>query len=252
MKNSGNLWGGHRPAADGKAHDLVPRLNVITIDGVRGVGKSMLAGSLRDRFGCGVLDIGPVFRVIAWLFNQRPTAGEHGALEALRHELQQGNLKIRMDVGCGMAASRIELCGESIEQPLWDPSLNQILRRTAGSPAVIAVVKGVARELVSGERCVVVGREVGTHFFPEAALKFLLEAHPGVRRKRKAQQLSMVIPGLEDARLTHSEPSRDWNLAQDVIRIETTLLTPDDLLAKVCRSANVCLGWAEIEASVYE
>ncbi len=120
---------------------MTRRLQVVTIDGLRGTGKSGLASSLRKKFGCEVLDIGPIFRLLAWLVDQNFAAGPASACEVLSLAINTEWIRVRLDVGGRKTASRIEVKGGELEEELWNIKLDSLIREMADSPEVFCYVR---------------------------------------------------------------------------------------------------------------
>ena len=221
-------------------------LNVVALDGPRGVGKSRLGSELRNYFGCHVLELGPLFRLIAWFIKHGHASDFKEGCKILNNSLDVGRLRIRTDVSGKLAASRIEIDGESIEQELWHTELDELVKSVAESKYVIDCIAQVAHQLV-GQPTVVIGREVGCTFFPEAPLKIVLLAHHTSRRSRKRSQLSqeaLTIP--QTYSVERSEPSRTWEYSGDTLAIDTTNRSPEEVLQLVAERIVLELGWVVI------
>jgi len=103
----------------------------------------------------------------------------------------------------------------------------------------------VARQREMGERGGVVldGRDIGTAVFPRADVKFYVDADPGRRARRRADELAAAGSPFDLAAIEHDIRDRDHadmtrrdsplTRAPDAIRIDTTDLTPDQVLEEM-------------------
>jgi cytidylate kinase len=224
------------------------RYQIVAIDGLRGTGKSWLASNLRVRFGCGALDVGPLFRLLAWLVAQGFAVDIANARAVLESSLDSGRIRVRVDTGGRMSASRIEFDGNELESPLWNPNLNALIQNAAGSAETELWMRAFVRQVVGERRCVVVGREVGAKIYPEAPLKLSLEAGTKERIERKAAQMNGEPCRTGEFSLDHSEPKREWKWkGEDVLTIDTTNLTHEEVLEVATSHVECKLGWNILE-----
>lgn len=217
---------------------------VVTIDGHRGTGKSRLANDLREFFDCGVFEVGPLFRFVAWLVQTKRIEHLEEACTVLDKLIESESLQFLLDRGCGISASLVAFEGRVINDELWLPSLDQTLRTVAADPEIIECVVRTSRRIVDNQKCIVVGREVGTQFFPDASIKILLEAKERSRTQRKLSQLARKgAPVNASYRLNSSEPPMDWTFVKDGVVLDSTGITPDQMLALVVPILRESLGW---------
>lgn len=196
---------------------------VITIDGHRGTGKSRLARSLREYFGFGVLEIGPVFRLLTWLIKEGYAQTPRQACDVLQQLIEGGQIVINGQLGGELSSCRIEFKGRLIDEDLWSPRLDDVLRDVAGTPDVVDRVTRIVGWLADGKNVVIIGREVGAKMFPEARAKILLQAGDQARRERKITQLTQNVPEVSQRyEIEDSEPGIDWERADDTFIIDTT------------------------------
>jgi len=204
---------------------------VVTIDGLRGTGKSKLACSLRSILGCNVLEIGPIFRLLAWLVDQEFAESIAAAQIVLARGLDAGWIRFRLDKGGRISANCIEVIGTELEADLWDPRLDSLIQGAAGSCADLWLAQ-LAQRIVGFQPAVVVGREVGAKLFPDASVKIVLVAEKQKRLERKVSQLNGGTGATNRSfSAEHSEARRDWTWnKQSVVLIDTTNLTSEEVL----------------------
>jgi cytidylate kinase len=103
----------------------------------------------------------------------------------------------------------------------------------------------VARQRETGERGGVVldGRDIGTVVFPDADVKFYVDADPACRARRRADELRAAGAGTDAAstrremrerdRADMTRPDSPLTRAPDAIDLDTTTLTPEQVLERM-------------------
>ena len=219
------------------------RMSVVPLDGARGTGKSALASGIRSRFGCAVLDLGPVFRLIAWLRLQEPKHELRSAINILAAGIASERFEIQLDRSCGMAATNILIEGRPAEGQLWAPALAEELPEVSNSQEAISAVREISYSLVGLRRTVVVGRQAGRTFFPNAHLKIFLSSDAEARRSRKQRQLEDHGYGVDAPSLERLDLSEVACEAEGAVTINTTRLSAAALLDLVSSLIISNVGW---------
>lgn len=196
-----------------------PRRLVIAIDGPSGAGKSTAGRALAARLDYVFLDTGAMYRALALksLLTSTPQDDEEALvhlLDATRIELEPGSRRVLLDGEDATAAIRT--------------------REVTTAASRISIHPRVRRQLVARQRAmgaaggiVMDGRDIGTHVFPDAHVKFYLDADPRHRAERRAAELTAAgVPASVDA---IEREIRDRDLA-DTTRTESPLLRADDAI----------------------
>lgn len=166
---------------------------IITIDGPAGSGKSTAARKLAARLGIAYLDTGAMYRALA-------LAALREAID-LKNERALADLARRcvIEVDCGPTYTRVTLNGEDVSEAVRSMAVSGATSYVARIPAVREIL--VAKQRAIGQRLgalVSEGRDQGSVVFPDADLKFFLDASIDKRAERRYQE---VIADGEEATL---------------------------------------------------
>ncbi|MGD8452404.1 MAG: (d)CMP kinase [Phycisphaerae bacterium] len=157
---------------------------IITIDGPAGSGKSTVARKLAARLGIPYLDTGAMYRVVTLA----------GLAEGLNLEDDAcmaplaASDRYRLDLG--PTHIRVTLDGRDVTEEIRSMRVNEHTRFVAALPGVRAALVEKQREL--GQRLgslVTEGRDQGSVAFPDADLKFFLDATIEKRVERRLNDL---------------------------------------------------------------
>ncbi len=158
---------------------------IIAIDGPSGAGKSSSSRQLAARLGYRYIDTGALYRIIgllAWERHVSPDDGEE--LAALCHDLPLRFVSESTGV-------RIVLGERDITTAIRQPEVSQMASKVSAQPAVRQALLTLQRQMGQDGGVVLEGRDIGTVVFPDADVKFFLEASAeerGQRRYRELQQ----------------------------------------------------------------
>jgi cytidylate kinase len=213
-----------------------PRGLVIALDGPSGAGKSTAGRALAARLAYVYVDTGAMYRALA--------------LKALR-------ARVPLDSGPGLAAlchaSRIELLeggGSGVRLDGEDVSAAIRAREVSVAASQVSVHPEVRSEMVARQRAmgavggiVMDGRDIGSVVFPDADLKFYVDADPRLRAERRQAELrragvDMTLDAVEkDVRARdHADTHRSESpltRAEDALLLDTTGLSQDAVLARL-------------------
>ena len=159
-----------------------PRL-VITIDGPAGVGKSTSAKGLAERLGYSYLDTGALYRAVAWkVRTARVDPSSHEAIEALLSnttiQLTSHNRRLSVFVD-----------SQEVSHELRSLAISQLASSVAAIPTVREWLLPIQRNFGAQGGVVAEGRDMGTLVFPQADVKFFLDADLETRTNRRHQEL---------------------------------------------------------------
>jgi cytidylate kinase len=207
---------------------------IIAIDGPSGAGKGTLARRLAEALGYRHIDTGAMYRAVAWQAHQRGLAlDDEAAVAALAEQAD-----LRQDDGL------ISIDGTDVTRAIRTPEMDHSAARVARLPAVRAVLVARQRALGDGGGVVMEGRDIGTVVFPNADVKFYLDASAEERARRRAhdeshssgQQGSVDRLRTDMAARDQSDTTRKvapLQMATDAIYVDTTELDAEQVLQEV-------------------
>lgn len=164
---------------------------IITIDGPSGAGKSTLARLLSKALGYAYIDTGAMYRGIAYAFGNR-SAGE-GIEEFLEH------LDIRFEF---TGDTKVFLAGRDISSEIRTPEISSRASILSQKSPVRQHLTKIQRGIGKEGGIVLEGRDTGSVVFPDADIKFYLDADPGERAQRRHLEFKSkgMDPGLTEVK----------------------------------------------------
>ena len=154
---------------------------VIAIDGPSGAGKSTAGRELADRLGYVFLDTGAMYRALAL-----------AAMRAgvpLDDEATLAALAARVPIELRPGGAVI-LDGEDVTTAIRTQEVGSAASRVSVHPAVRRHMVARQREMGRAGGVVMDGRDIGTAVFPDADVKFYVDAHPRQRALRRHEELA--------------------------------------------------------------
>jgi CMP/dCMP kinase len=156
---------------------------LITIDGPAGAGKTTISRKLADTLGYRYIDTGALYRAIALAASDQGIADDDdAALETLFTDL---DLKFEV----GDQGLRLMLHGRDVTEQIRSPRITMLASAISARPVVRRHLLTVQRNLGASRRAVFEGRDMGTVVFPDADIKFFLNADPSIRARRRYEEL---------------------------------------------------------------
>lgn len=208
----------------------VSRPFIVAIDGPAGAGKSSVSKLLARRLGFSLVDTGAIYRCVALTAIRKGLALDDDAgLETLLGEL---HLSFKV-VG---EENRVILDGQDVSSEIRTPEISMGASKVSGRPVVRESLLSLQRRLAleSPNGAVLEGRDIGTVVFPDADLKFFLDADPAVRARRRYEELFQkgVESSLQDVLTDQTQRDKQDSArevaplkpADDAIRVDSSAL----------------------------
>jgi cytidylate kinase len=156
---------------------------LITIDGPAGAGKTTVSRALADRLGYRYIDTGALYRGVAYEVKRRGIDSENEA------ELQTLCRRIQLRFESEGKGLRLYSNGEDISGDIRTPEISMLASAVSAKSIVRDYLLDVQRDIGQKKAVVFEGRDMGTVVFPDADVKFFLDASSKTRALRRYQQL---------------------------------------------------------------
>jgi cytidylate kinase len=210
---------------------------VIAVDGPSGAGKSTTARRLAERQGYIYIDTGAMYRAIGWKAKRE---GIDPADEARLADLcGRTEVTIKKDNN----DPRISVDGIDVTGEIRTPEMGMMASAVSKSRVVRARLLTLQRELGRHGGVVMDGRDIGTVVFPDADVKFYLDASAGERGKRRYLELKAKGMDVDRARITKEIEERDQQdssralaplkMADDALLIDSSAMSIEDVLDRM-------------------
>jgi cytidylate kinase len=219
---------------------------VIAIDGPSGAGKSTVAKILAGRLGYLYIDTGAMYRAIGWKAKKERIDPENE--QALAGLCGGADVTISHDGG----GQRVFVNGVDVTGEIRTPEMGMMASAVSKSPAVRARLLTLQRKLGEQGGVVMDGRDIGTVVFPDADVKFFLDASAEERGRRRHRELAEKGMAVDLAKITgeirardHQDSSREiapLRRAPDAVYVDSSSMTIEEvvnaLMAHVAKMMN--------------
>ena len=221
---------------------------IVTLDGPAGSGKSTVARQLAQRLGLAFLDTGAMYRGLCAMCLDRgidPASQPQAVLELARR--QPMRFDWRSD------PPRLHVGDRDVTGRLRDADVTQHVSEVAAMAPVRRVLVEQQRRIGREHpRLVSEGRDQGSVVFPDAQVKFYIDASAPVRAQRRALQLQQAGQHVEAGDILEQIVQRDHRDAtrcdgplicpHDADRIDTTAMSLDEVVDELERRVRQRVG----------
>ena len=191
---------------------------IIAIDGPSGAGKSTLGRMLAGELGLLYIDTGSMYRAVALAVIESSTNETD--------DVSVGGLAERIDINLAgdPDSLRVTLDGRDVSDRIRDEDVTNMSSIISTIPVVRRAMVKRQREL--GERGAVMnGRDIGTVVFPDAGVKFFLDAAPEERAERRLAEEREHNPAATYEQTLVDITERD---RRDTTRLDSPLFAAGD------------------------
>lgn len=201
---------------------------LITVDGPAGAGKTTVSRRLANILGYRYVDTGALYRGVALAALEAGIPPDDDAeLAALCAGLE---LKFEENLD----GTRLLINGRDITDALRTPEIAMTASTASARPSVRTYLLALQRHMGKDRCAVFEGRDMGTVVFPDADVKFFLDADPHTRAVRRFKEMrhpeSMTLEEMEAEIRKRDEADTRRSLAplkpaSDAVHIDSSGLT---------------------------
>ncbi len=160
---------------------------VVAIDGPVAAGKTTVGKLLSKRIDALFFDTGVLYRALAMrVLKAGVNPEDRTAVASITCRM---NVSLRYPASRSDRAADVYLDGRDVTDCLRSPEIDRTLPGVSANPDVRKSLLKMQRDIAHGKRVVVVGRDIGSVIFPDAAFKYFIEATPEVRARRRYLEL---------------------------------------------------------------
>jgi cytidylate kinase len=210
---------------------------IIAIDGPVGSGKSTIGKRLAERLGYLYVDTGAMYRAVTWKALKAGLSLEDA--DALTELAERSRITLEGEP----ERLRVLIDGQDVTAEIRSPEISR-------ATSIISTVPGVRRAMVAEQQrmgraggVVLEGRDIGTVVFPDADVKFYLDASVEVRARRRFEELvakGNQVTFEEIFRQTIERDQRDeereaapLRQAEDAIYVDSSDLTAEQVVERM-------------------
>jgi cytidylate kinase len=212
---------------------------IVAIDGPAGAGKSTVSKILARRLHFSLVDTGAIYRCVALAAREKGLKlDDDQALEALLADLHV-SFKVEGE------HNHVFLGGRDVSLEIRTPENSLAASQVSSRPVVREHLLDLQRRLAleAKDGAILEGRDIGTVVFPDADVKFFLDADPDTRARRRFEELfqkgvdkSITEVQAEQKKRDKDDSERDvapLKAADDAIRLDSTALPLSEVVARV-------------------
>ena len=193
---------------------------IIAIDGPSASGKSTLGRMLARELGLLYIDTGSMYRAVALaVIESSASERDDVAVSSLAE-------RVKIDLAGDPDSLRVLLNGRDVTRRIRDEDVTHVSSMVSTIPAVRRAMVRQQREL--GRRGAVMnGRDIGTVVFPDADLKFFLDASVAERAERRLAEERANNPAARYEQTLADITARD---RRDTTRDDSPLVAAKDAI----------------------
>ena len=216
---------------------------IIAIDGPAGSGKSTVAKFIAKRLNYRYIDTGSMYRAVAW------SAEKKDIDLSDENAVGQWVTQLKIEFVADPAGQQVKVNGENATGLLKNEVVGRGAAKVAAQKRVREILVAKQREIGESGNVVMDGRDIGTQVFPNAELKFFMDADAEERGKRrylelKEKNLDVDLENIiaEIKQRDHEDRTRAISPlcpAEDAIKIDTTKFAIEEVIDKVMEQINL-------------
>jgi len=212
---------------------------IIAIDGPSGAGKSTVARSLARRLGYVYIDTGAMYRSVA------VTVRERGVSPEDESALRRLALSLRINFVTKGEQTYVFCEGEDVTEAIRHPEISRLASSISKQKGVREALVQIQRDMGKEGGVILEGRDIGTVVFPDADVKFYLDAAPVERARRRYDEMAEKGVKMDFKETEEELLQRDYNdthrvhsplkKAEDAVLIDSTHRSVEEVVEEMVR-----------------
>lgn len=209
---------------------------IIVIDGPAGSGKSSTAKTIANKLDIQYLDSGAIYRAITLIWLEEGKPSDEKFFESLSEKSIHFNFTD--------STFFVSINGFDVTDRIRSEKVTENVSEIAAKKRVREYVNRLMRQTVKKDGIFIAdGRDLGTAVFPDAVLKFYMDASVEERARRRFKELNDKQSEISEADIKKNIIQRDekdstrsadpLKKADDAIYIDTSKLTFDEQVNKI-------------------
>lgn len=208
---------------------------IIVIDGPAGSGKSSTAKAVAQKLGIQFLDSGALYRALTYVWIEAGKVQMEKFFDLMSDISLQTHYKDEIFY--------VEVNNNDITEEIRKQVVANHVSEVASVPEIRKFVNRYMRNLVKTDLFVADGRDLGTAVFPDAELKFYMDASIDERAQRRYKEMVDKDSSITLKEVKENLSNRDYQdknrgadplkMAKDAILIDTTGLTFEEQTLKI-------------------
>ena len=212
-------------------------MEIITIDGPAGAGKSTVGKMLAQRLKYLYLDTGAMYRAVALRVKERGVNPEDE--ESLKRLCRDLDITFKE----GHQGQRVICQGKDVTERIREPEMGWMASAVSMKRPVRQAMVRLQRKIGAKGKVVAEGRDTGTVVFPWAKYKFFLNAELGERTRRRHRELTAKGISTDMKKVEKEIRERDeqdsfrelapLHPAADARQIDSTGIPPEEVVESI-------------------
>jgi cytidylate kinase len=212
---------------------------IVAIDGPAGAGKSTVSKILARRLKFSLVDTGAIYRCVGLMARREGIALDDDA----KLKTLLGRIKIHFQV-IG-EENRVFIGEEDVSAEIRTPESSMAASQVSSRPIVREGLLELQRRLAleAWHGAILEGRDIGTVVFPDADLKFFLEANAEIRARRRFEELFQkgVDSSISDVLADQTKRDKDdssravapLKAADDAVRVDSSSMPLSEVVTSM-------------------
>ena len=214
----------------------------IAIDGPAGAGKSTIAKRLAKELGYYYVDTGAIYRTVAYFLDLLGVSPKD--VDGVERYIDELTINIEYDED---GLQHMIMNGMDVTGDIRTQDISQKASLVSAHGVVRDMLLDMQRDVARMHNVIMDGRDIGTVVLPKADVKIFLTASPEVRAQRRTDELTakgqkanyeQILKEIQqrDYQDTH-RPIAPLKMAKDSVKVDTSDLTIDEVIATIHRIA---------------